>query len=190
METQSVVKETTTPAAEEIEKLVIDPVHSSIGFSVRHMVISNVRGRFTRFSGAISYNRLDVARSSVAVSIDTASVNTGNFDRDDDLRGPNFLDAGQCPQMVFRSKRIEQQCDGYTCVGDLTMHGVTKEIAIPVEITGRQTDLQGKDRIGFEGELTLDRREFGLTYNALLANGGPVVGNEVKIQLSIEAVRE
>jgi len=191
METQKeAVKEAITPTAEEIEKLVIDPVQSLIGFSVRHMVISNVRGRFTRFSGRISYNRTDTVHSSVSVDIDTASVNTENTDRDNDLRGPKFFDAARFPKIVFRSKRIEQQCDGYLCVGDLTLHGVTKEVAFPFEITGRQKDLQGKERIGFEGELKLDRREFSLTYDERLGNGGPVVGNEIKIEVSLEAVQE
>lgn len=190
MESPTTVKEAMSPVAEEIEKLVIDSVHSSIGFSVRHMVISNVRGRFTRFSGKILYNRVDAVHSSVTLTIDVASVNTENADRDNDLRSSNFFDVGQFPQMIFRSKRIEQLCEGYVCEGDLTLHGVTQEIAIPFEITGRQTDLQGKERIGFEGELKLDRRKFGLNYNSLLANGGPVIGNEIKIDLSIEAIRE
>ncbi len=179
-----------TPAAEEIEELVIDPVHSFIGFSVRHMVISNVRGRFTRFSGTISYNRSDRVRSSISLVIDAASVNTEDSDRDNDLRGASFFDTRTFPQIVFRSKQIEQMCQGYVCVGNLTLHGVTEEIAIPFEIAGRQTDLQGKERMGFEGESRLDRRKFGLIHNPLLANGGPVVGNEIKIELSIEAVRE
>ncbi len=190
MEGKKTVKEAIAPAAGEIEKLIVDPVHSSIGFSVRHMVISNVRGRFTRFSGTISYNRLDTLRSSASVTIDASSVNTENSDRDNDLRSANFFDTGKFPQIVFRSKRIEQQCSGYTCAGDLTLHGITKEVAIPFEITGRQKDPWGKERIGFEGELKLDRREFGLTYSALLDNGGLVVGNEIKIELSLEAVRE
>lgn len=190
MEAQRAVKETITSTAEEIEKLTIDPVHSSIGFSVRHLVLSNVRGRFTRFSGSISYNRLDAVRSSVNVAIDVASLNTESSDRDNDLRSANFFDARTFPQIIFRSKRIEQLCDGYICVGDLTLHGVTREIAVPFQITGRQKDPSGKERIGFEGEVKLDRREFGLTYNARLDNGGLVVGNEVKIELSIEAVRE
>lgn len=190
MESPKTVKETIAPLAEEVEKLIIDPVHSSIVFSVRHMVISNVRGRFTRFSGTISYHRSDPVRSVVSVSIDPTSVNTENTDRDNDLRSPNFFDAAKFTQIIFRSKRIEQQCNGYLCVGDLTLHGVTEEIAFPIEITGRQKDPWGKERIGFEGELKLDRRKFGLTYNARLDNGGLVVGNEIKIELSIEAVRE
>jgi polyisoprenoid-binding protein YceI len=190
MESLKAVEQTISPTAKEIEKLIIDPVHSSVGFSVRHMVISSIRGRFTRFSGVISYNHLDPARSSVNVTIDAASVNTDNSDRDNDLRSPKFFDCAQFPQIAFRSKHIDQLCNGYVCVGDLTLHGVTEEIAILFEITGRQTDLEGKERIGFEGELKLDRRKFGLNYNTRLANGAPVVGNEIKIDLSIEAVRE
>jgi polyisoprenoid-binding protein YceI len=190
MEGQKAVKETIAPAVAGIEKLIIDPVHSSIGFLVRHMVISNVRGRFTQFSGTIFYHRLDITCSSVTVTIDAASVNTENADRDNDLRSSNFFDTAKFPEITFCSRRVEQQCEGYVCVGDLTLHGVIKEIAIPFEITGRQKDPWGKERVGFESELKLDRREFGLTYNALLDNGGLVVGNDITIDLSIEAVRE
>lgn len=187
---ETAVRKAMSSAAKEVELLRIDPVHSYIGFSVRHMVISNVRGRFTRFSGTISYNRLDAACSSVSLTIDAASVYTGNIDRDNDLRSARFFDVDNFPQIVFRSKRIDQTCEGYVCAGGLSLCGVTEEIAIPFEITGRQTDLQGMERIGFEGGLKLDRRRFGLNYGALLANGGPVVGNEITIELSIEAVRE
>lgn len=190
METHTAVKEAISAATDEVERLSIDPVQSYIGFSARHMVISNVRGRFTRFSGTILYNRLDPARSSVTLTIDAASVNTENSDRDSDLRSARFFDTERFPQIAFRSSRIEQTCEGYVCAGSLTLHGITEEIAIPFEIAGRQTDLHGRDRIGFEGQLKLDRRKFGLTYNTLLASGGPVVGNEIKIYLSVEAVRE
>ncbi|HEX5484159.1 MAG TPA: YceI family protein [Terriglobia bacterium] len=183
-------EEAISPAATEIEKLIIDPGHSSIVFSVRHMVINDIRGRFTRFSGIILYSRRDAVRSSVSLTIDATTVNTDNSDRDNDLRSAKFFDSARFPQVVFHSKRIDQLCDGYVCVGDLTLHGVTEETAICFEITGRQKDLEGKERIGFKGDLKLDRRKFGLTYNAFLANGGPVVGNEIKINLSIEAVRE
>lgn len=190
METHGAVMEAISPTPEEVERLSIDPAHSFIGFSVRHMVISSVRGRFTQFRGTISYNRLDPVRCSASLTVDTASVNTGNSDRDNDLRTANFFDVSRFPEIVFRSTRFEQMCEGYVCVGNLTLHGVTEEIAIPFEITGRQMDRSGKERIGFEGELKLDRRKFGLTHDALLANGGPVVGNEIKIDLSVEAVQE
>jgi polyisoprenoid-binding protein YceI len=190
MASQGAVKETIAPATAEVEKLTTDPVHSSIGFSVRHMAISNVQGRFPRFSGTILYDRLDIARSAVGITIETASIHTENSDRDNDLRSANFFDAGKFPQIAFRSKHIEQQCERYVCVGDLILHGVTREIAIPFNVSGRQKDPWGKERIGFESELTLDRRDFGLTYNARLDNGGLIAGNEIKIELSIEAVRE
>lgn len=189
METHGAVMEAISPTPDEVEQLSIDPAHSFIGFSVRHMVISSVRGRFTQFRGTISYNRLDPVRCAVSLTVDTASVNTENSDRDNDLRSAKFFDTGTFPEIAFRSTRFEQTCEGYVCVGDLTLHGVTQEIAIPFEITGRQTDPSGKERIGFEGEFKLDRRKFGLTHNRLLANGGPVVGNEIKIDLSVEAVR-
>ncbi len=190
MEAQKATTKATEPQADGLETFEIDAVHTSIGFFVRHMVISNVRGRFTRFSGTILYDSLDNSRSSVSVTIDAASVNTENQERDNDLRSSNFFDTATFPQMVFKSKRIEPQCEGYLCVGDLTMHGVTKEISVPFTILGRQKDPWGNERLGFEGELKLDRRDFGLTYNSALDSGGLVVGNEVKIELNVEAVRK
>ncbi len=190
MQSQTAVKRPVIPTAGEIENLVIDPANSSIGFSVGHLGISHIRGRFIRFSGSMIYDRLDISRSSVDIVIDTTSVDTDHSGRDSELRSWNFLDTRSFPRIVFKSRWIEPQCEGYLCGGELTVHGITKEVEIPFEILGRQKDAEGKDRIGFEAEVTLDRREFGLTYNARLENGGLVVGNEVKIQLSIEAVRE
>lgn len=168
----------------------IDPVHSYVGFSVRHMVISDVKGKFTDFEGTIVYDEEDITRSSVEVTIKAASINTGNDRRDEDLRSENFFEVEKYPLITFKSKKIEKRGDDYVMVGDLTMHGVTKEVAFPFKILGKVADPWGNTRIGAEASLTLDRRDFGIVYDRALEGGGLVVGNEVKIDLNIEAVKQ
>lgn len=175
------------PAADKYE---IDPVHTRIGFTVRHLLINNVEGRFGEFTGTILYDEQDVAKSSVNVKIQTASVNTENKMRDDDLRSPNFFDAAKYPEITFQSMRIEKQGEGYLCTGTLVMHGASKEVSIPVTLVGKIKDPWGNTRIGLEGELKIDRRDWGLTYSKTIESGGLVVGNEVKIGLNVEAVKK
>lgn len=172
------------------DPFVIDPVHTNIGFSVRHLVINNVKGKFTDFSGTILYDEKDIAKSSVNVTIKATSINTGNDSRDNDLRGVGFLDAAKFPEITFQSQRIEKRSDGYVAVGKLTLHGVTKEFALPFSITGKIKDPWGNIRLGVESALTLDRRDFDLNYSKTLDNGGLVVGNDVKIELAVEAVKK
>jgi polyisoprenoid-binding protein YceI len=172
------------------DKYELDPVHTRIGFTARHLMINNVSGRFTDFTGNILYDEQDVTKSSVAVKIQTASVSTENKMRDDDLRSANFFDIAKYPEITFQSSRIEKQGDGYTCVGTLTMHGVSKEITIPFTILGKVKDPWGNTRVGLEAELKVDRRDWGLTYSKTLDSGGLVVGNDIKIDLNIEAVKK
>jgi polyisoprenoid-binding protein YceI len=153
-------------------------------------MINNVSGRFTDFTGNILYDEQDVTKSSVAVKIQTASVSTENKMRDDDLRSANFFDIAKYPEITFQSSRIEKQGDGYTCVGTLTMHGVSKEITIPFTILGKVKDPWGNTRVGLEAELKVDRRDWGLTYSKTLDSGGLVVGNDIKIDLNVEAVKK
>lgn len=174
--------------AEEVEELAVDPKHSSVSFSVRHMVLSTIRGSFTRFSGTVLYLRSDVPRSSINMAIDARSVCTGDSGRDARLRSSGFLDAAAFPQITFRSMEVRELCRGCVCAGDLTIRGVTRRVEIPFEITGRQTDLQGKDRLGFAGQAQLDRNDFGIGYDKRLPNGGPIYGSEITIDLSLEAV--
>jgi polyisoprenoid-binding protein YceI len=168
----------------------IDTVHSYVGFSVRHMVLANVKGEFTDFSGTIVYDEADITKSSVEVTIKAASINTGNEKRDADLRSENFFEVEKYPLITFKSKRIEKKGDGYVMVGDLTMHGVTREVSFPFKFLGKIKDPWGNTRIGAEASLVIDRRDFGLKYDKRLDAGGLVVGNEVKIELNVEAVKQ
>jgi polyisoprenoid-binding protein YceI len=171
------------------DKYTLDPVHTSIEFSVRHLVINNVKGKFTDFSGTLLYDDGDITKSSVNVSIKAASVNTGTPNRDNDLRSANFLDAEKFPEITFQSQRIEKRGDGYVAVGTLTIHGVSKETALPFSITGKIKDPWGGTRMGIEVALTLNRRDFGMNYGKTLDGGGLVVGNDVKIEIAAEAVK-
>ncbi len=172
------------------DRYQIDPVHSSIIFSVRHLVINKVKGNFKEFSGTIYYDENDVTKSSVEVTIKTASINTDNAKRDAHLRSPDFFDAAKYPEITFRSKRIIREGDRYVAIGDLTMRGVSREIRIPFKIIGKVTDPWGNTRIGVEASLTLNRQDYGISWSQTLDNGGLVVGNEVDIELNIQAVKQ
>ncbi|AXA37108.1 Protein yceI precursor [Candidatus Sumerlaea chitinivorans] len=171
------------------ESYTIDPVHSSITFSVRHLGVSSVKGRFTEFSGSIFYDEADVTQSSASVVIKAASINTDNPQRDEHLRGADFFDVEKYPEIRFRTTAIRKDGDKLTAVGFLVMHGNTKEIEIPFEIVGKTTDPWGKVRLGFEGHTTINRQDFGISYSKMLDNGSLVIGNDVKIELAIEATR-
>jgi polyisoprenoid-binding protein YceI len=168
----------------------IDPNQSTIGFSVRHMIINTVHRKFTDYSGTIVLNESDLTKSSANLKIITASIDTEVAARDDDLRSPNFLDVAKYPQIVFTSRRVEKNVNGYVLVGELAMHGVSKEVAIPFKYNGKVKDLLGNTRVGFEGGLTINRQEWGITYSKVLDSGGLVAGNEVKIDLDIEVVKK
>ena len=175
------------PAADQYQ---IDPVHTLIGFSVRHLVINNVKGKFGEFSGTIVYDENDITKSSVEVTVRTASINTGVNQRDDDLRSPNFLEVAKYPEMTFRSSRIERHGDAYVAVGTLTLHGVSKEVTVPFTLFGKVKDPWGNERIGVEASLTIDRRDWGINFSKTMDNGGLIVGNEVKIDLNVEAIKK
>jgi polyisoprenoid-binding protein YceI len=168
----------------------IDVSHSAIHFRVRHMVISKVHGRFARWSGRIDLDEQDLTRSSVEVTIDTASIDTQVADRDAHLRSADFLDVANHPQMTFRSKRIEEAGGGYRVVGDLSLHGVTREVVLEAEFAGTGKDPWGNQRAGFAAKASLDRRDFGLVWNAALETGGVLVGEKVEISIELEAVKQ
>ncbi|HSN89603.1 MAG TPA: YceI family protein [Anaeromyxobacteraceae bacterium] len=167
----------------------IDVGHSAIHFHVRHMVISKVHGRFAKWSGTIQLDTQDLTRSSVEVAVDTASVDTQVADRDTHLRSADFLDVAKHPRMTFRSKRIEAAGTGYRVVGDLDLHGAVREITLEAEFAGTGKDPWGNERAGFSAKASLDRRDFGLVWNAALEAGGVLVGEKVEIAIEIEAVR-
>jgi polyisoprenoid-binding protein YceI len=168
----------------------IDVGHSAIHFYVRHMVISKVHGRFARWSGALALDQQDLTRSTVEVSIDAASIDTQVADRDAHLRSAEFLDAATYPQLTFRSKRIEKAGDGYRVVGDLHLHGVAREVTLEAEFAGTGKDPWGNERAGFSAKTSIDRRDFGLVWNAALETGGVLVGDKVEIAIELEAVKK
>jgi polyisoprenoid-binding protein YceI len=169
------------------EDYKIDPVHSSANFSVRHMMVSTVTGRFAGgVSGTIHYDDKDPSKSSVKATIKVASVNTDNENRDKDLRGPNFFDADKYPEITFESQKVEKRGDTYVAIGNFTMKGVTKQIELPFTIGGRINDGKGHGRLGVQSSTTLNRQDYGLSWNRTVEGGGVVVGNEVKIDLNVE----
>lgn len=167
----------------------VDVAHTSVSFSVKHMVIATVRGSFTNFEGEINYDENDISKWSVKGKIFVDSINTNNSDRDKHLRSADFFDAKKFPYITFESKRFRKEGDGYICTGTLTMKGVSKEIEIPFKILGKVKDPWGKERIGVEASLKLNRQDFGISWSKTLDNGGLVVGNEVQIELSAEFVK-
>lgn len=168
---------------------VIDPVHSSIGFEVKHMMISTVRGHFKRFDGTLEAAD-DYHDSRVWGSVDVASVDTNNADRDAHLRSPDFFDAERFPQIRFESTGVEHVDLGrYRVIGDLTVKDLTLEVEVEANVEGAAVDPWGKDRVGIAVRGSIDRTEFGLTWQKALASGGLLVGEEVRLRLDISAVR-
>ncbi len=172
------------------EKYFIDRVHSSMGFSIRHLMVSNVKGEFGEFSGTIMLDEADPANSNVEVAINAASIDTENAKRDDHLRSADFFDVQNHPEIIFKSTKVEKTADGFMIFGDFTMHGVTKAISFPATLLGKITGMGGETRVGFEAITKINRKDFGMTWNKALDAGGVVLSEEVKIELNIEAVKE
>jgi polyisoprenoid-binding protein YceI len=164
----------------------IDPVHSSVRFTVKHMMVSTVPGRFNDFSGQIVYDDKDVSKSSVKVTIKAASVNTDNTARDNDLRSTNFLDVEKFPEITFQSKSVEKKGDGYVAHGTLTIHGVAKDVDLPFTLSGPLATPRGKV-MGADAGLTINRMDYGVSWSRALDGGGVMVSNDVKIELNVEA---
>lgn len=170
----------------------VDPVHSNIAFSVRHMMISNVRGVFTKFSGVLEGNPADVSTAKINVTIDATSIDTREAARDKDLMGPNYLDVVKFPTLTFVSKKVETAGEGHVKVtGDLTIHGVTKPVVLDVEgVTPPMKDPWGGTRVGAHATTTINRKDFGLVWNKTLETGGVLVGEDVAITLDVELVKK
>ena len=169
----------------------IDPNHSTAQFTVRHMVISNVTGSFTKVSGTVTLNDKDISQSQVSASIDVSSVDTRVANRDADLRSPHFFDVEKFPTMEFKSKRIVNSGGKLQIVGDLTMHGVTREITLDSDgISPEITDQHGDPRRGFSANTSLNRKDYGLMWNNLLKSGEAVVSDNVKIEIDAELVKK
>lgn len=168
----------------------IDAIHSGINFSVRHMVVSKVRGRFAKYSGTVDLDDGDLTRSVVEATIDASSVETGTPQRDAHLRSPDFLDVERYPEIRFRSRGIERlEASRYRVVGDLTIRDVTRQVSLDVEYGGRAKDPWGNERVGFIATTSLDRRDFGLQWNQVLEAGGVLVGDRVDVELEVQAVK-
>ena len=174
------------------DKFQIDQDHSSINFSVKHLVISNTKGNFKNFNGIINYDAKDITKSSVNAKIKADSIDTDNEKRDEHLKTPEFLDTAKYPEITFISKQIKKAKgnNNYICIGNLTMHGVTKEIALPFQITGLIKGMKGESRLGANANIILNRKDFGLNWNKAMDNGGLVIGEQVKVSLEIEAVKQ
>jgi polyisoprenoid-binding protein YceI len=174
-----------------LERWEIDSGHSGIHFSVRHMVVAKVRGQFARWSATILAQDGDPGRASVEAVIDASSIETGVADRDAHLKSADFLDAASHPELRFRSQRVETLGgDRLRVVGDLTIRGVTREVALDVEYAGRTRDPWGNERAGLTAKTSIDRKDFGLKWNQLLEAGGLMVGDRVDIEIEVEAVRQ
>ncbi len=171
------------------EEYKIDKGHSQVGFGAKHLVISTVNGRFTDFAGTVDFNPQDVTKSSVKVTIKTASITTDNAPRDNDLHSSEFLDVAKFPEMTFESTKIEKRGDQLVMTGNLTIKGITKPVEIPFTLSGPINDPWGNSRLAAEGSTTINRRDFGVTYNNKMQDGSAVVGDMVKISLNIEAVK-
>ncbi|MEU9147457.1 YceI family protein [Streptomyces sp. NPDC048349] len=170
---------------------VVDAAHSSIGFTVRHAMVTNVRGSFDAFEGSLHLDGSDPARSTASLDVNIGSVNTGIGDRDAHLLGSDFFDAELFPQMTFRSTRAAQLGgDAYRITGELTIKDVTRPLSIDLEFTGSATDVYGNERVGFEGSAEILRSDWGLTWNAALEAGGVMVSDKVKLGFDISAIKQ
>ena len=169
----------------------IDPNHSTAQFTVRHLAISNVSGNFTKVTGTVQFNDKDITQSTVNAVIDAASVDTRVPDRDKDLRGANFLDVEKYPTLEFKSKRFVNNGGKLQMVGDLTLHGTTREVTLDVDgPTPELNDPWGNVRRGFSASTTINRKDYGVVWNNTLKTGEAVVGDNVKIQIDIEIVKK
>ncbi|GAA2475443.1 YceI family protein [Terrabacter carboxydivorans] len=183
------VTETPSVAVENISgDYTLDPSHTRIGFSARHAMVTKVRGQFEQFEGTAHVDTVTPANSSVTVTIEAASVTTGNEQRDGHLKTPDFFDIANYPQLTFVSTHVERDGSEWAITGDLTINGVTKSVTIPFEETGSAKDPFGNTRVGFEGETTIDRTEWNLSFNAALETGGVLVSEKVKLEFDISAI--
>jgi polyisoprenoid-binding protein YceI len=168
----------------------IDPVHSRIGFVARHAMVTKVRGAFNEFIGTAHLDGDNPSNSSVQVTIQAASIDTRNADRDAHLRSNDFLQMDEYPKITFSSTEITRDGDTFTVTGDLTIKGVTRSITVPLSYEGTATDPFGNTRIGFEGSTTINRKDFGITWNAALETGGVLVGDKIVLEFEISAIKQ
>lgn len=172
-------------------KYVLDPAHSTASFSIKHMMIAKVHGGFEKLSGSFNYDAQDPSKSSVEASIEVASINTRDAQRDAHLKSADFFDVDKYPTITFKSSQIEKSGDGLVITGDLTIHGVTKKVSLDVEgPTAEVKDPWGNMKIGASGTTKIKRKEFGLEWNAALEAGGLLVGEDVQISVDVQFVKQ
>ena len=189
--TASVAAALVVPGAAFASTWSIDASHSEVGFSVRHMMVSNTKGKFKKFEGTVQLNDKDVTKSTVNVTIDAGSVDTENEKRDGHLKSPDFFNVAKHPKLTFKSTKVKKKGSGLEVTGQLSLHGVTKTVVLKVdELTNAVKDPWGMTRRGLTATTKINREDFGLTWNKALETGGVVVGKEVKISLEIELVKK
>jgi polyisoprenoid-binding protein YceI len=165
----------------------IDPVHTDVSFTVRHMMVSKVRGKFHGVTGTI-VTAADPANSRVEADIDLSTIDTGNQDRDNHIRSADFFEVETYPQMTFRSTSVRQEGNDFVVAGELTLHGVTKPVELELEVNGIAKDPYGGTRAGFSAKTQINRKDFGITIDMPMDAGGAVVGDKIQVALEIEAV--
>jgi polyisoprenoid-binding protein YceI len=169
----------------------IDPAHSEVLFSVKHMMISTVRGKFTRFSGTVEADEQNPTGAQIAVQIEAASLDTGNEQRDGHLRSPDFFDVERFPTITFKSTRVEQRGDSdFALHGDLTIRDVTKPVVLDVEYAGQAKSPWGVTSAGFSAQTKINRKEWGLNWNVALETGGWLVSDEIRISIEVELMHQ
>lgn len=172
-------------------KWVIDPAHTLLEFSVKHMMIATVKGRFSGVEGGLYADLPDLTTADIEVTADANTVDTREAQRDQHLRSADFFDVENFPQITFKSNRIERTGnDAYKIIGDLTIRGVTREVAFDTTFEGMGKDPWGGERAGFSAEAKINRKDFGLNWNAVLETGGILVGEQVKISVEVEVVKQ
>lgn len=170
---------------------VIDPSHSEITFSVRHLMISNVRGRFENFSGTVDFNEQEPAKSTIDVQIEAASLNTRDGQRDTHLKSADFLNVEEHPYLTFKSQRVELLDEAHArLTGDLSIRGVTNEVVLDVEYSGQSRTPWGSTNAGFSASTKINRKDWGLVWNVGLETGGVLVGDEVNINIELEITKQ
>ncbi|XXT21187.1 YceI family protein [Sorangium sp. So ce429] len=184
---------TTAPSAtpSQAARWTIDAAHSSVSFSVRHMMISNVRGEFERVAGEVTYDPRRPEASKISATIDVASIHTREEKRDEHLRSADFFDAGTYPTIAFVATSVRRRGDGLDIAGDLTIRGVSREVTLAVsELSGEHTDPYGNRRLGATATTKIRRSDFGMSFNAILETGGVLVGDEISIHLDIQLIKQ
>jgi len=167
----------------------VDPSHSSILFSIRHLVIARVRGKFSKFSGVLELDEADLTKSRVTIEIDVASLDTSQEQRDTHLKSADFFEVATFPTATFTSRSIKNNGEDYDVRGDFSLHGITQEITLQTTFGGRVKDAMGRERAVFEARTSLDRETFGLRWNRVLEAGGVAVGPTAELEISLQAIK-